>query len=540
MIQAPNISTLLIPFQETVVNGAPLRVGVVLDSKRPRPWEDALLTFLGQIRGLDVQLLIFPVNASHASKRPSWLVNCVDTASRARFDPFGPSGDFALNGDLNGEKPAGGGAADGIRNAKCEVLIWLAGEPDSGLDLKGLAPQGAFTVRFGRRHRIIPFWDEVANSEVTSSVSIAWHESSFFSGRMIAKPETATTQGFHFTLNAEEPVVAAMRTLASACLGLRSGRSVERWRTLVEEPMDALAKAGYPSNLEAGRFVAKKMAASATVRLRNRGREAKWFVAIRPNRGNSVTDPGRLDLEGFREVRLPQERREMADPFLAEHDGHTYLLFEDIPETRRGRLGCVEIFKDGSCSEMRIILERDYHISYPCVVEENGELFLLPETADAGQVELYRFREFPWEIDPMPRRMAADLRVVDTTPIHHEGRWYFFTTTAQPFMETFLFWADRLDSVWNLHPASPISVSVRNSRSAGNLFWRNGRLYRPTQDCSVCYGYAIQVNEVTRLTPTEFVESPVQSVLPTWMPGLRGTHTWNESSQYQVIDGVRF
>ena len=132
-----------------------------------------------------------------------------------------------------------------------------------------------------------------------------------------------------------------------------------------------------------------------------------------------------------------------------------------------------------------------------------------------------------------------DLTVVDVTPIRHESRWYFFVTTKQPFLETLLFWAERLDSAWNLHPASPISVSVRNSRSAGNLFRRDGRLYRPTQDCSVCYGYAMQVNEVTRLTPTEFTESVVQTVLPTWMPGLSGTHTWNESSQFQVIDGIR-
>ena len=157
---------------------------------------------------------------------------------------------------------------------------------------------------------------------------------------------------------------------------------------------------------------------------------------------------------------------------------------------------------------MRIILERDYHLSYPCVVQANGELFLLPETADAGRVELYRFSRFPWEVD-LVSTLVEGMALVDTTPILHEGRWYFFTTTPQPFMETLLFWADRLDGAWNLHPSTPISVSVRNSRSAGNLFWRDGRLYRPTQDCSVCYGYAMQVNEVTRLTPTEFEESPV-------------------------------
>jgi len=56
----------------------------------------------------------------------------------------------------------------------------------------------------------------------------------------------------------------------------------------------------------------------------------------------------------------------------------------------------------------------------------------------------------------------------------------------------------------------------------------------------VRYGYAMTVNEVTRLTPTDFEEHPVARVLPTWMPGLLGTHTWNQSSAFQVVDGFRF
>jgi hypothetical protein len=187
---------------------------------------------------------------------------------------------------------------------------------------------------------------------------------------------------------------------------------------------------------------------------------------------------------------------------------------------------------------MKIVLQRDYHVSYPCVVPANGELFLLPETYEAGRVDLYRFTRFPWEVE-FASPLVEGLALVDTTPILLDGRWYFFTTTPPPFLETLLFWADRLDGAWNLHPCSPVSLSVRNSRSAGSLFWRNGRLYRPTQDCSARYGYAIQVNEVVRLTPAEFEERSVNWIPPAWSPGLLGTHTWNESSRLQVFDGVR-
>jgi hypothetical protein len=70
------------------------------------------------------------------------------------------------------------------------------------------------------------------------------------------------------------------------------------------------------------------------------------------------------------------------------------------------------------------------------------------------------------------------------------------------------------------------------------FYWK-GRLYRPTQDCSIRYGYGIRVNEIKKLTPTEFEERLVRTIPPSWMPGLLGTHTWNEDARFQVIDGFR-
>jgi hypothetical protein len=269
------------------------------------------------------------------------------------------------------------------------------------------------------------------------------------------------------------------------------------------------------------------------------GKKPRWFIALRPNKGESITEPERLTLTGFKDVPLPKGVEAMADPFLWEAGGTHYLLFEEVAAGQlRGRLACVEVLQDGSFSEMKIILDRPYHLSYPCVVPLNGDLFLLPETADANRVDLYRFSRFPWEMELVSSPIEG-VALVDTTPVFMDDHWYFFTTTPEPFMETLLFSATRLEGPWSLHPCNPVSTSVRSCRSAGQLFWRGGRLFRPTQDCSVRYGYAIAVNEVTRLTPHEFEERPVSYVPPSWRPDLLGTHTWNESSAFQVIDGIR-
>src|SRR5260370_7601357 len=171
-------------------------------------------------------------------------------------------------------------------------------------------------------------------------------------------------------------------------------------------------------------------------------------------------------------------------------------------------------------------MEQNYHLSYPCIVPAKGDLFLLPESYGAGQINLYRFTRFPAETE-LVSTLLEGFGAVDTTPFFLNDRWYFFTTTVEPFMETLLFWSNRLDGPWTLHPSNPVSSSVKNSRSAGHLFWENGRLFRPTQDCSVRYRYASTVNHFTPFSPPNVNHDPVGHVPPKWMPGLLGTHTWN-------------
>lgn len=536
MTLLPDLSTLLLPFRGAVLDAASaLRVGIVLDRSQPSPWEEALISFLKGIPGIEVRVLPSAGGSHPRGERPSWLTDRLYSASRTRFDPFGDvSADEA--------EPAGDGWTAGIRSAGCGVLLWLSHRQDPKLDVRAVARHGAFTVRFGKREGMFPFWDEVARGDATSTVTVYWHESSLARGRAVRTAETSTSQGLYFTLNAEEPVIATIRTLAGMCLkiGEEGPRYLETLRGVVEEPMESLAPASYPSGVAAGRFAVEKLARSAYLRWTTRGKAARWFVALRPNAGGAIGAPGGPDLKGFQEVPLPAGTEAIADPFLWDFEGRTFLLFEEVAAgSARGRLGCVEVFDDGATSEMKIVLDRPYHLSYPCVVPANGDLFLLPETAQAARVDLYRFTHFPWEVEPVAA-LAEGVALVDTTPIHLNGRWYFFTTTTQPFMETHLFTAEKLDGAWTLHPASPVSCSVRNSRSAGHLFWKDGRLFRPTQDCAIRYGYGIRLNEVTRLTPDEFEERPVGYVAPAWMPKLLGTHTWNESSKFQTLDGIRF
>lgn len=530
----PDLAAMLLPFRSGLADGTPpLRVGLVLDRDPPAPWVNVLAEFLAQIPGLDVHLATIAGPHLSEARRPAWLVDRLYSASRAKFDPFGDVDGKPITRDLE--------SMDAIRAAAFGMVIWLADSRDADVDVRSLARHGVFTIGLGDRAQAIPFWDEVAGNRVTSTTTIYWHDATLTRGQAVRRAETPTSQGLFVTMNAERPLVATIRMLAALCLEIHAGGSQfeERARTQQIQHFTGFTPTEGPSNLQAARFAVTKLMRSARLRWTNRGMKAKWFVAIRPNGGESIHDPAQLDLAGFTEVSLPHGVDAMADPFLWEAGGRQYLLFEEVAVGRsRGRLGCVELLGDGSCSEMTIVLERPYHLSYPCVVRSHDDLFLIPETADAGRVDIYRFSSFPREVKLVSTPIEG-VALVDTTPVFVDNHWYFFTTTIEPFMETLLFSAARLEGPWELHPCSPVSSSVRNSRSAGQLFWKEGRLFRPTQDCSVRYGYAITVNEVTRLTPRDFAERPVSHVPPSWKPGLLGTHTWNESSRWQVIDGLR-
>ncbi|MBI3209722.1 MAG: hypothetical protein HYZ37_12595 [Candidatus Solibacter usitatus] len=498
-----------------------LRVGVFVDPSGVPRWVEALVAVLKELAEIDVRLIHCSPSTEPTPKEPSWLMRQLHVASREKFDAFSltataPSHSFG---------------------APCDLAIWLASTRDQHLDAKRLATHGALSVEFGAQTGPFPYWDEIATRSPISAVKVYWHESSLSHGRRIRRGETPTVQSLYFTKNAAEPVVAAIRMLAALCIDVQRDRAgcEESFRKFPVKPL-LRNPPRIPSSWEAGMFAAGKLARSAALRWEALTWNPHWFLAIRPNAGQTLADGS---LAGFQEIPLAKGSAMMADPFLLDRGEKTWMFYEDIPrDSPRGRLMCAEIHADGSLSDAGIVLQRDCHLSYPCVIENNGDVFLLPESFEGSDVNLYRFTRFPYEVRLVASPIVG-LGLADATPLLHDGLWYFFAATAPPFQETLLFTAAKLDGSWKLHPASPISSSVANCRPAGNLFWRNGRLFRPAQDCSIRYGYAMVLNEVTLLTPTEFEERPVRHIAPTWAPRLAGTHTWNESSRFQVTDGLR-
>lgn len=294
-----------------------------------------------------------------------------------------------------------------------------------------------------------------------------------------------------------------------------------------------------PTNLQMVKWLAPKIGNWLINRPFQAGQRQQWRICLRrSNSPRMLTEPSApwSDFRWFAE----KPGHFYADPFLLEHQGQTWLFYEDyLYHNHRGNISCAPIEADLSMGSPVTCLDLPYHVSYPHVFHHDGQIFMIPESARNNSVDLYRATKFPfsWKLERTLFHGAA----VDTTPIYHEGRWYFFTTLCEPPGNAVfgaLFFSDRIDGDWTMHPSSPISTDVHTARSAGAIQRVDGRILRPVQDGSENYGRRIYIQEILELSPDAYRARQLHSIEPNWQAGLRGTHTYGYSRGIEVLDAV--
>lgn len=334
-------------------------------------------------------------------------------------------------------------------------------------------------------------------------------------------------------------------------LSLGRTRNAGAWESarLVLRSLRLLARAGGPptlgDDLGAGlgpppvavtiAHAARTAMRGTAARSRRAWRRAEWFVAVRERSAD-----GRV-LGPLHALPNPPGRY-LADPFPIEVGGRHYLFVEDYSHAAgRAVISVCEVGLDGGWSPPLVVLERDHHLSYPFVFEHGGAIYMLPETGQAGRVELYRAVEFPgrWRLD---RVLLDGLAAVDATLHVEDGRLWLFANVVAGHGDRGELWlhsAPSLDGPWRPHPQNPVVTDPGTARPAGRLYRRGGVLVRPGQDCSRRYGEAVVLCRVDVLTPDAYRETPIGRIEPDWMAGIEGTHTYTFDSRYECRDGYR-
>ena len=250
------------------------------------------------------------------------------------------------------------------------------------------------------------------------------------------------------------------------------------------------------------------------------------------------------DLTGVSWHRLKERpHRFAADPFAVTWQGRTVVFFEELDHRLgKGVISAIEFNEHGPVGEIFTVLEEPWHLSYPFLFEDGGELWMIPECSATREVILYRCERFPdrWE---RHATLLSGVELSDATIVRHEGRYYLFGVTREGsggYSDTLsIYHADSLMGPWLPHAQNPVLLDRANARPAGHFVVRDGRLWRPVQDCSRGYGAAVALAEIIELSPTRFEQIRRHHVTPSshW-PG-RNLHTLNRLGRLEVIDGTR-
>ena len=292
-----------------------------------------------------------------------------------------------------------------------------------------------------------------------------------------------------------------------------------------------------PTNAEIFKIILKKYLEAMKRKVSNLFYFDQWILLYKFENNQEVSN----SFYDFKRITPPKDRF-WADPFIIEKNQRYYIFMEELLfQEQKGKISVITLDEEGNYDSPVVVLDKPYHLSYPLLLEEEGALYMLPETSDNGTIEIYKCVDFPYKWD-LHKVLMTDIRAVDTTILKHDNKYWMFTNILVEEVndgvgELFLFYADDLFSDhWTPHPMNPLSTDIKTARPAGNILLHKNKMYRISQNCQNRYGYGMNTFEITQLDEQVYQEKLVQSIYPNWAKDVIATHTLNHHKNLTIID----
>jgi hypothetical protein len=184
-----------------------------------------------------------------------------------------------------------------------------------------------------------------------------------------------------------------------------------------------------------------------------------------------------------------------ADPFLFARNNHLYLFYELKTDHGQGEIYATELSFDLRVKNLGCILKEHFHLSYPQVFEHNNEIYMLPETAQAGRVILYKAKMFPYEWER--HTTLLDDVLLDPTLLNvGKNNIYLFGTTRSNSLVVF-----RVDDDLKIKHIAPLVSSVDSwvARCGGSPLNLDGSFVRVAQINITKYGESVNFYKINSL-----------------------------------------
>ena len=244
----------------------------------------------------------------------------------------------------------------------------------------------------------------------------------------------------------------------------------------------------------------------------------------------------KLDIKGLWK---PKPVLFQADSFLFVKEDELFLFYElqhwDDP-------GCIAMVKTKDLktwTKPQIVLRQPFHLSFPYVFEDNGTIYMIPESQESDSIRLFKANEdlssftYVRTLLQQERKDGIHYNFNDSHLYRKDDKYYLFTSYQKDWMyyQELYVTDDLLNGNFVKHPASPICISNEYGRNGGSLIHYDEQLLRVTQDCHENYCDNVSLLEITRLDEEQYEEKLFRrNVFPKNCIFIDGGHQLNIAS----------
>ena len=265
----------------------------------------------------------------------------------------------------------------------------------------------------------------------------------------------------------------------------------------------------------------------------------RWSVAYANHNEHSKS------LWQYMEVKNPKGRY-LADPFVFYHNENNYIFVEDLfCKDNKGRISAIKIDK-GKYEFLDVVLEEDFHLSFPFIFRDNDEIYMIPESCKNFDIRLYKCLEFPkkWKLEQV---LMSNVSAADTILIKQQDTWFMLTNICSAEIgdhnsELHVFYSEDLKSnLWKpIASGNPVIFDSLKARNGG-LFFHNETIYRVNQvHGKTNYGKSFNINEVVKISKNEYVEKKISSIGANFKDKIISTHHYSANVSLAAIDFARY
>lgn len=229
----------------------------------------------------------------------------------------------------------------------------------------------------------------------------------------------------------------------------------------------------------------------------------------------------------------------VADPFPIEIGGELYIFGEVFEYAKdKGSIGYTRLVQ-GEFLPWQIVIEEDYHMSFPNLFYNDGVLYMCPEAHQSEELYLYRCLSFPdkWVKDKV---LIEQGNFSDTIFLRAEEGDYGFTCIWESIdKHDFQIFKINHDGC-EFSKGNIDTLDFYLTRPAGKVFRDDGKQIMVSQICKPLYGSGLIFKEFYINWP-DYTEKEMFRIYPKDIrcnkrANYIGVHTHNVSDNYVVID----